>query len=91
MTLSSATLYQEIEQLSLREQQRLRKRLRGVAKINNEESKQAVLSAIKDDITTAQQMIIRRRANCPEITYPENLPVSQKKDAIYNAIRDNQV
>lgn len=91
MTLSSATLYQEIEQLSLREQQRLRKRLRGVAKINNEESKQAVLSAIKNDITTAQQMIIRRRANCPEITYPENLPVSQKKEAIYNAIRDNQV
>lgn len=91
MTLSSATLYQEIEQLSLREQQRLRKRLRGVAKINNEESKQAVLSTIKDDITTAQQMIIRRRANCPEITYPENLPVSQKKDAIYNAIKDNQV
>lgn len=84
-------LYQEIEQLSLREQQRLRKRLRGVAKINNEESKQAVLSAIKQDITTAQQMIIRRQANCPEITYPENLPVSQKKDAIYNAIRDNQV
>lgn len=91
MTLSSATLYQEIEQLSLREQQRLRKRLRGVAKINNEESKQAVLSTIKEDINTAQQMIIRRRANCPEITYPENLPVSQKKDAIYNAIRDNQV
>lgn len=91
MTLSSAMLYQEIEQLSLREQQRLRKRLRGVAKINNEESKQAVLSAIKQDITTAQQMIIRRQANCPEITYPENLPVSQKKDAIYNAIRDNQV
>ncbi|WP_099075442.1 ATP-dependent RNA helicase HrpA [Proteus alimentorum] len=91
MTLSSASLYQEIEQLSLREQQRLKKRLRGVAKINNEESKQAVLSAIKGDITTAQQMIIRRRANCPEITYPENLPVSQKKDAIYNAIRDNQV
>ncbi|CRL59661.1 ATP-dependent RNA helicase HrpA [Proteus vulgaris] len=91
MTLSSAMLYQEIEQLSLREQHRLRKRLRGVAKINNEESKQAVLSEIKQDITTAQQMIIRRQANCPEITYPENLPVSQKKDAIYNAIRDNQV
>ncbi|WP_193016580.1 MULTISPECIES: ATP-dependent RNA helicase HrpA [Gammaproteobacteria] len=91
MTLSSAMLYQEIEQLSLREQQRLRKRLRGVAKISNEESKQAVLSSIKQDITTAQQMIIRRKANCPEISYPENLPVSQKKDAIYNAIKDNQV
>lgn len=91
MTLSSASLYQEIEQLSLREQQRLRKRLRGVAKINNEVSKQAVLSEIKQDITAAEQLIIRRRANCPEITYPENLPVSQKKDDIYNAIRDNQV
>ncbi|MEQ4922014.1 ATP-dependent RNA helicase HrpA [Proteus hauseri] len=91
MTLSSATLYQEIEQLSLREQQRLKKRLRGVAKINNEESKQAVLSAIKQNIIVAQQIISRRQTNCPEITYPENLPVSQKKEAIYNAIRDNQV
>ncbi|QAV24754.1 ATP-dependent RNA helicase HrpA [Proteus hauseri] len=91
MTLSSASLYQEIEQLSLRDQQRLRKRLRGVAKINNEESKQAVLNAIKQEIILAQQLISCRRTNCPEITYPENLPVSQKKKAIYDAIRDNQV
>lgn len=91
MALSSATLYSEIEQLSLRDQQRLRKRLRGVAKITNEQSKQAVLTAIKQDITTAQQVIANRRINCPEIIYPENLPVSQKKEAIYNAIRDNQV
>ncbi|OAT39034.1 ATP-dependent RNA helicase HrpA, partial [Proteus myxofaciens] len=91
MALSSAMLYSEIEQLSLRDQQRLRKRLRGVAKISNEQSKQAVLTAIKQDITTAQQVIANRRINCPEIIYPENLPVSQKKEAIYNAIRDNQV
>ncbi len=33
----------------------------------------------------------RRRAAVPEITYPEALPVSQKKDEILAAIRDHQV
>ncbi|AKH65332.1 ATP-dependent helicase HrpA [Photorhabdus thracensis] len=37
------------------------------------------------------QKIINRQAVCPTIKYPENLPVSQKKDEIYKAIRDHQV
>jgi ATP-dependent helicase HrpA len=32
-----------------------------------------------------------RRARVPEVTYPEQLPVSQKKDTIAEAIRDHQV
>ncbi len=32
-----------------------------------------------------------RRASVPEISYPEALPVSQKKDEILAAIRDHQV
>ncbi|HIB8943935.1 TPA: ATP-dependent RNA helicase HrpA [Proteus mirabilis] len=91
MALSSAMLYKEIEQLSLRDQQRLRKRLRGVDKISKETSKQAVLSEIEQDIIVAKQRILNRQINCPKIVYPENLPVSQKKEAIYNAIKDNQV
>lgn len=91
MALSSAMLYKEIEQLSLRDQQRLRKRLRGVDKISKETSKQAVLSEIEQDIIVAKQRILNRQAHCPKIVYPENLPVSQKKEAIYNAIKDNQV
>ena len=91
MALSSAMLYKEVEQLSLRDQQRLRKRLRGVDKISKETSKHAVLSEIEQDIIVAKQRILNRQAHCPKIVYPENLPVSQKKEAIYNAIKDNQV
>ncbi|HEJ9436929.1 TPA: ATP-dependent RNA helicase HrpA [Proteus mirabilis] len=91
MALSSAMLYKEIEQLSLRDQQRLRKRLRGVDKISKETSKHAVLSEIEQDIIVAKQRILNRQAHCHKIVYPENLPVSQKKEAIYNAIKDNQV
>ncbi len=57
MALSSAMLYKEIEQLSLRDQQRLRKRLRGVDKISKETSKHAVLSEIEQDIIVAKQRI----------------------------------
>lgn len=78
MALSSAMLYKEIEQLSLRDQQRL-KATRGVDKISKETSKQAVLSEIEQDIIVAKQRILNRQAHCPKIVYPENLPVSQKK------------
>ncbi len=52
-------LYKEIEQLSLRDQQRLRKRLRGVDKISKETSKQAVLSEIEQDIIVAKTAYIK--------------------------------
>ncbi len=33
----------------------------------------------------------RREANLPKVTYPEELPITLKKDEIIDAIRDNQV
>jgi ATP-dependent helicase HrpA len=45
----------------------------------------------KSDITAALQKVQSRAASCPKVTYPENLPVSQKKQDILQAIRDHQV
>ncbi len=42
-------------------------------------------------ITHAQQRISQRQASCPVIRYPENLPVSQKRQDIYHALADHQV
>ena len=86
-----AALQAEINQTSLRDQRQLNKRLHGVAKIRNEKSRDAVIDAITKDILLAQQKIENRRINLPKIVYPANLPVSQKKETIYEAIRDNQV
>ena len=40
---------------------------------------------------TREQRVALRRAGVPTITYPEALPVSQRRDEIATAIRDHQV
>ncbi|HGN9101759.1 TPA: ATP-dependent RNA helicase HrpA [Providencia stuartii] len=81
----------DIGQTSLRDQRLLKKRLQGIVKIRDEKSRVAVLNAIKADVETAKQKISNKLLNPPKIVYPENLPVSQKKQAIYDAIKQHQV
>src|SRR3954470_18987815 len=45
---------------------------------------------LEAEIVKAEERIARRRAAVPRITYP-NLPVSERKDELLAAIRDNQV
>nr|WP_232103269.1 ATP-dependent RNA helicase HrpA [Serratia liquefaciens] len=75
----------------LRDQQRLQRRLQGARKIKNPDAQLAVAAELESDITTALQKVQSRAASCPKVTYPENLPVSQKKQDILQAIRDHQV
>ncbi|QGU07600.1 ATP-dependent RNA helicase HrpB [Corynebacterium occultum] len=49
------------------------------------------LSAIGREIDTARDRVALRDAAVPEITFPESLPVSARRDDIAEAIRDNQV
>lgn len=75
----------------LRDKQRFSRRLHGVKRVKNTQSQQHLLETLASEIALAEQTVQRRQAACPAITYPENLPVSQKKDDILAAIRDNQV
>ncbi|XNM78215.1 hypothetical protein ACLK19_09560 [Escherichia coli] len=43
------------------------------------------------EIDQAAGKVLLREAARPEIAYPDNLPVSQKKQDILEAIRDHQV
>jgi ATP-dependent helicase HrpA len=80
-----------LTELSLRDAHRLGRRLEGARKIRKPEARAAVLAEIEAEVDKAGQRIAERRARVPEIRYPEQLPVSQKKDAIADAIRDHQV
>lgn len=86
-----AALSAQLGELMLRDQQRLQRRLQGARKIKNPDAQLAVAAELESDITTALQKIQSRAASCPKVTYPENLPVSQKKQDILQAIRDHQV
>lgn len=81
----------QLGELMLRDQQRLQRRLQGARKIKNPDAQQAAVAEVESDIAAALQKVQTRAASCPKITYPENLPVSQKKQDILNAIRDHQV
>lgn len=86
-----AALEADIGQTSLRDQWLLKKRLQGIAKIRDEKSRVAKLTSIAADIDVAKQKIANKLLNPPKIVYPENLPVSQKKQVIYEAIKQHQV
>lgn len=85
------TLIPRLNTLMLRDRQRLQKRLHGAKKVKNPAAQQAIAQELDNEITVAEQRVARRRAAVPTIRYPENLPVSQKKQEIADAIRDHQV
>ncbi|MER5477507.1 ATP-dependent RNA helicase HrpA [Streptomyces sp. NPDC002734] len=80
-----------LAQLSLREAHRLGRRLEGARKIRKPEARAAVLAEITAEVEKAEARLAERASRVPAITYPQALPVSQKKDDIAEAIRDHQV
>ncbi|KLV02341.1 ATP-dependent helicase HrpA [Photobacterium aquae] len=75
----------------LRDQFRLRKRIQGASRIKKEQAKHAVFDEIALDIAKSISTAEMRAQQRPAINYPEQLPVSQKKDDIAEAIKNNQV
>lgn len=84
---SLTSLFTRLDALMLRDSQRLRRRLQGAKKSQDP----AQLAKIEADISSGEQRIAQRLAARPLIRYPENLPVSQKKQEIADAVRDHQV
>ncbi|MFG3004138.1 ATP-dependent RNA helicase HrpA [Streptomyces calvus] len=85
------SLASRLTELSLRDAHRLGRRLEGARKIRKPEARAAVLGEIEAEVARSEERMAGRRARVPSVTYPEQLPVSQKKDAIAEAIRDHQV
>ena len=84
-------LQQQLDSLMLRDRQRFARRLHGVKKVKNPDAQQAIYQEMAKEIELAAGKVVLREAARPEIRYPENLPVSQKKQDILEAIRDHQV
>ncbi|WP_329231046.1 ATP-dependent RNA helicase HrpA [Streptomyces sp. NBC_01460] len=91
MSTSFADLQTQLGQLSLRDAHRLGRRLEGARRIRKPEARQSVLDEISAEAGKAAERLAGRAARIPALSYPEQLPVSQKKDDILEAIRDHQV
>ena len=83
-TPSKGELYQLAELLPIREEQSFRRRLRRASAPN-------ALSAIGKDLKLSLDRLARRRQAIPKIEYPQQLPVSARRDDIADAIERNQV
>ncbi|QWF78077.1 ATP-dependent RNA helicase HrpA [Amycolatopsis sp. CA-230715] len=77
-----------LPELMPRDRNRLRRRIDGARKARDAES---VLAQITRDVEAAEQRVELRRASVPRVEYPEELPVSKRKDDIAAAIREHQV
>ncbi|GAA2604393.1 ATP-dependent RNA helicase HrpA [Streptomyces axinellae] len=88
---SPEALATRLPDLMLADQQRLGRRLAGARKIRKAEARAAVLAEISDAMDSSELRVTARREALPRITYPAQLPVSQKKDDILAAVRDHQV
>lgn len=89
--LTFPMLLQQLDSLMLRDKQRFARRLHGVKKVKNPDAQQAIFQEMAKEIEQAAGKVVLREAARPAITYPENLPVSKKKQEILNAVRDHQV
>ncbi|KTG22387.1 ATP-dependent RNA helicase HrpA [Pseudoalteromonas sp. XI10] len=84
-------LFGELKTCLRKDQFIFKKRLHGIKKINDETKQANIAQKIAEDISRSQQLREQRLAALPKVTYPEQLPVSQKKDDIKQAIANNQV
>lgn len=86
-----APLWARLDHLMLRDRQRLQRRLHGATKVKNPDAQRGIVAELESEFSAAEQRIALRTAATPRITFPDNLPVSQKQQSIADAIRDNQV
>ncbi|MEU6848681.1 ATP-dependent RNA helicase HrpA [Actinacidiphila alni] len=88
---TTADLAGRLPALTLRDEQRLGRRLDGARRIRKPEARAAVLAEIAAEMDKGEARLAARRAAVPAVDYPQALPVSQKKDEILAAVRDHQV
>ena len=70
---------------------RLKARLRGLEKFTSDDKRDSALQKIQVAADNSRTLRETKTQQRPRIVYPENLPVSQKKETIKQAIAENQV
>ncbi len=91
MTASLAQLRARLPELMLLDQHRLARRADQVLAMRDAAAREQATAELAADVAVAEERVQNRRGTVPVITYPAELPVSQRRDDLAAAIRDNQV
>ena len=91
MKTSLTELNARLPELTLADQERLRRRLDRARKLRGAEARQAAVAELATEVDAAERRVARRRAAVPRVGYPAALPIAGKRDEILAAVRDHQV
>ncbi|MGH3384563.1 MAG: ATP-dependent RNA helicase HrpA [Nocardioidaceae bacterium] len=91
MPVDTSELRRRLSTVMLRDEHRLRRRIDGTRKTRDPEKRRRALEQVAAEVERAESRVAARVAARPEVTYPEELPISQRRDDIAAAIRDHQV
>ncbi len=78
--MSDTDLRDRLSELTLRDEQRLRRRLQRGAD-----------GALATELERAEARVARRRAAVPEVSYPPELPISARREELLGVVRDHPV
>ncbi|GGM90811.1 ATP-dependent helicase [Lentzea pudingi] len=91
MDTPHAELHKRLPELMPRDQRRLARRLDGARRVKDPLARKKITEEIAAQIDEAALKVALRRESVPQISYPAELPVSQRKDDIKELIAHNQV
>ena len=91
LTPSLAELRARLPELMPRDQRRLGRRLENAAALRDAAARDEAFGQVIAELDAAAARVEARRRAVPAVSYPPELPVSQRKDEIAAAIRDHQV
>ncbi len=86
-----AAIRRRLADLRLRDEHRLERKLDRLRHQRDPQIRSRDLTRLLGEIDQAEAVIVRQRATLPTISYPEQLPVSARRDDLLAAIRDHQV
>jgi ATP-dependent helicase HrpA len=86
-----ADLRRALPELMLTDQHRLRRRVDRARGLRDPGARDKETAQLAADVARAADRVTARRERIPQVSYPDELPVSQRKDDIKDAIRDHQV
>jgi ATP-dependent helicase HrpA len=85
------TLRAALDDTTLRDRQRLSRRLRRAGAVQDPRRRADQLRRLADDVAAAQTRLARRAASVPSLTYPPELPISAARDELLATLREHRV
>ena len=89
--VTAGELRARLSELMLLDQHSLRRRVDQASGLRDPRRREGALRGIQADVESAAARIEARKRGVPVLSYPPELPVSQRKDEIAKAIAENQV